>query len=127
MHSEGVRAETLTWPIVGAWADAPRQWRLMGYVVCLLLGGSAVEEGSLLSLENVGQHGAGRGQLTHLTQELGLGVFPNQTGSDGHRSTATHSLNTCKYVLAVKHSIIIGPQIHNMVILMIACTMGYII
>lgn len=30
---------------------------------------------SLLSLEDVGQHGAGGGQLTHLAQELGLGVL----------------------------------------------------
>lgn len=73
------------------WSLGSRQWRLMGYVVRLLLGGSAVEEGSLLSLENVGQHGTGRGQLTHLTQELGLGVFPNQTDSDGHRSTGTET------------------------------------
>lgn len=61
----------------------------MGYVVRLLLGGSAVEEGSLLSLENVGQHGTGRGQLTHLTQELGFSVFTNQTSSNGHRATGT--------------------------------------
>lgn len=30
---------------------------------------------SLLSLEDIGQHGAGGGQLTHLAQELGLGVL----------------------------------------------------
>lgn len=39
---------------------------------------------SLLSLEDVGQHGARGGQLTHLTQELGLGVFTHQTGGNGH-------------------------------------------
>lgn len=44
---------------------------------------------SLLPLEDVGQHGAGRGQLTHLAQELGLGVLAHQAGSDGH-GTARH-------------------------------------
>lgn len=38
---------------------------------------------SLLSLEDVGQHGARGGQLTHLAQELGLGILADQTGGDG--------------------------------------------
>ena len=44
---------------------------------------------SLLPLEDVGEHGPGRGQLTHLAQELGLGVFPHQAGGDGHRAGGT--------------------------------------
>lgn len=40
----------------------------------------------LLSLEDVGQHGARGGQLTHLTQELRLGILPHQTGCNGHRA-----------------------------------------
>lgn len=38
---------------------------------------------SLLSLEDVCQHGARGGELTHLAQELGLGIFTHQTGGDG--------------------------------------------
>lgn len=44
---------------------------------------------SLLPLEDVGQHGAGCGQLTHLAQELGLGILAHQARSDGH-GTARH-------------------------------------
>lgn len=41
---------------------------------------------SLLPLEDIGQHGTRGGQLTHLTQELGLGILTNQAGCNGHRA-----------------------------------------
>lgn len=41
---------------------------------------------SLLPLEDVGQHGARRGQLTHLAQELGLGILAHQAGGNRHGS-----------------------------------------
>ena len=47
----------------------------------------AVSQCSLLSLEDVGQHGPGGGQLAHLAQELGLGILTHQTGRDGHGAT----------------------------------------
>lgn len=42
---------------------------------------------SLLSLEDVGQHGTRSRELTHLAQELGLGVLAHQTGGYGHGAT----------------------------------------
>lgn len=53
---------------------------------------------SLLPLEDVGQHGPGRGQLTHLAQELGLGVLAHQAGRDGHGAVSDRKQVCCLFV-----------------------------
>lgn len=58
---------------------------------------------SLLPLEDVGQHGARCGQLTHLAQELGLGILTHQTGGNRHGTMGNLKKEEDKVKVELEH------------------------